>query len=178
MKILCTILLLALSAAFVQAQSIHEIQSNGDSEKTAAKFQVQNANLDIAYYKHLSEKGTYTRWYNYAFEVNDLFGNQGKAWRSTLFPDSTILVEGSSGYFTPFRFAISTILDPKSIYFLNTIINSNCAYTVDSVGIYCYYDRFHPNTSIVDTLIFEFTNLILKTRKFFRSFLCGLNRIW
>src|SRR5210317_57868 len=89
------------------------------------------------------EKSTYANWYNYGDAIDALGGNVAY-YRSTLFPDSTVQVEFSSGMGYVWQHSIGQVLDPTSIFFeINNLesFNEHNRYTLDSVGIYYRYWR-------------------------------------
>ena len=123
-------------------------------------------NFDMKYHKEnmrqLNAKTTESRWYNFAFAIDDILGGIGSLAWNNLFPDSTILVNYASGYGGTWVHMLGNTLDPKSDWFNDPsfapgemYINQHMPYTVDSVGMQFYYWRNHPDPTIVDTLVFE-----------------------
>jgi hypothetical protein len=116
--------------------------------------------------QNLNTKVVKSRWYDYASAIDDMLGGIASVSGNNLFPDSTILVNYSSGYSGTWIHLLGNTLDPKSDWFNDGTffpgelqINRHMPYTVDSVGLQFYYWRNHPDPSIVDTLIIEvFTN--------------------
>jgi hypothetical protein len=134
------------------------------------KKSTDEINFDMKLHKEnmrtLNSKNTESRWYNYAFALDDILGGIASLSWNNLFPDSTILVDYSSGYGGTWIHLLGNTLDPKSDWFNDPgffpgelYINEHMPYTVDTVGMQFYYWRNHPDPTIVDTLIFEvFTN--------------------
>lgn len=126
----------------------------------------EKVNLDlkpgINHLKAMNSKAQKSRWYNYGITMNNALSNISILNGHYLFPDSTIQVIYTSGPGTPSFHILGDVLDPKSEWFNDPFnypgelfINNYMPYTVDSVGVQFYYDRFHPDPTIVDTLIIE-----------------------
>ncbi|MBN2745748.1 MAG: T9SS type A sorting domain-containing protein [Bacteroidales bacterium] len=99
-----------------------------------------------------------SRWYGYGFELDNILGNIATATANNLWPDSTILVNYSSGYSGPWIHALGEAINPKSGVFTSPTdlnINQNMPYTIDSIGFYCIYYREAATASAVDTLMVQ-----------------------
>jgi len=108
-----------------------------------------------------------TRWYNFgnamAYDATTNYGDSSKLHGNNLFPDSTILVNyGSQGYAAPWIHNLGDVLDVSSSFFNDVgaypgevALTKTSIYNVDSLEFDCFYTRHHPDTTIVDTLVFE-----------------------
>lgn len=109
--------------------------------------------------RNQSTKATISRWFGYGFELDNQLGNIATAGANNFWPDTTILVNYSTGYSGPWIHAIGEALNPKSTIFNSSsalVINQYMPYTIDSVGFYCIYYRESATASAVDTLQFQF----------------------
>ncbi len=109
--------------------------------------------------REINNKTMKSRWYSFAFAIDDVLGNPASAAANYLWPDTTVLVHYSSGYSGPWIHALGECLNPTSSYFSSTTelnINKYMPYTIDSVGFYCIYSRDSSLASAVDTLQFQF----------------------
>lgn len=110
-------------------------------------------------------KASNERWYNFGETMDIFYGNTSDLNGNNLFPDTTILVNyGTSGYSGPWIHALTDVLDVKSSMFNDITLhpgelamNAASTYTLDSIGILCYYERNMVNPAIVDTLLIEVT---------------------
>jgi hypothetical protein len=155
--VLSTLMLFAL-AAVVMAQTPVVDYSN--------KVTTDHVKPDLKLHKNLlkakSDKAVESRWYNYAFTMDDVLGGIGYVGGNNLFPDTTILVNYSSGYAGPWIHILGNTLDPSNVDFndlglypTEMKINSYMPYTLDSVALHCFYWRNIANPAIVDTLLVE-----------------------
>lgn len=98
-----------------------------------------------------NEKTDVLTWFAYAEEQRSL---GGRTWGATpIFEDTTVLVEFSDvGFRSPSFNNVGQIFDPKGpLWFSQTIkLDSNDAYTVDSIAVPYSYQRFQ--TAVPDTL--------------------------
>ena len=107
-----------------------------------------------------SSKAVKSRWYSFAFALDDQLGNIATASANNMWPDTTILVHYSSGYSGPWIHALGEAINPTSSYFdpadpNDLKINAYMPYTIDSIGFYCIYYRGDSTASAVDTLQFQ-----------------------
>lgn len=103
----------------------------------------------------ISEKSTYENWFNYGEAIYNLGGNVSY-YRSTIFPDSTVQSEFSSGMGYVWQHSVGQVLDPTSPYYeIENLVSFNADnhYTLDSVGI--FYRYFRHQQSAPDTLIIQ-----------------------
>jgi len=109
-----------------------------------------------------SSKSSVSRWYNYGETMQQYHGIVSPLYYNYLFPDSTILVNYTSGYGSPWIHKLGDVLDVTSVMFNDPAIHPNALtidaltkYKLDSLYFHCMYDRNIANPSIVDTLLFE-----------------------
>lgn len=108
-----------------------------------------------------NSKTAKSRWYGFAFALDDQLGNIATLSANNIWPDSTILVDyGTSGFSGPWIHAIGEAINPTSTYFdpadpNDLKINKYMPYTIDSIGFYCIYYREANTASAVDTLQFQ-----------------------
>ncbi|HRZ43031.1 MAG TPA: T9SS type A sorting domain-containing protein [Bacteroidales bacterium] len=154
------LLLFSFAACFLMAAHaqtpVNDYSGKVPTEKIRFDSQLHKSML-----KARNSKTIKSRWYNYAFTMDDILQSSEVA-GNNLFPDSTILVNYTSGYSGTWVHLLGNTLDPSSDWFNDNgvypnemHINSLMPYTLDSVEFVCYYDRNHPNPAIVDTLIIE-----------------------
>ena len=104
---------------------------------------------------YIKQKSTVSGWYDYGDAIYSLGGNTSY-YRSPLFPDSTVLVEYSSGMGSNWQHSTGQILDPTSYYHEvngNTQLNPDNHYMLDSVGI--FYRYWRPQQGVPDTLVVQ-----------------------
>ena len=80
---------------------------------------------------------------------------------TTLFPDSSVLINYSTGPGSPFIHLMGEVVDIKSPYYASTLpFAATSPYTVDSIAVYYGYTRKHTApTDAADTLlIYTFSN--------------------
>jgi len=102
------------------------------------------------------------RWYNYGETMDIFHANTSKIYGNNLFPDTTILVNYSSGYAGPWIHSLGDVLDVKSM-FLNDAFShpgelamgAHSTFRVDSISFLCFYERNLNDPMVVDTLLFE-----------------------
>lgn len=111
--------------------------------------------------KDRADKAMRSRWYNYAFTMDDIFQSSSFAWNN-LFPDTTILVNYDTEYAGPWIHLLGNTLDPSSDWFNDNGVYPNdlhitefMPYTLDSVMYHFYYWRNLADPAVVDTLVFE-----------------------
>lgn len=106
-------------------------------------------------------------WYDYSDAC--FITNISTFHANFIFPDTTVVVtydDGSGGTVLggPWIHSISQVLDPTSYKFGilaqpgDITFGATDAYNVDSVGVFFFYNRNHPNANIVDTLVLEIGN--------------------
>lgn len=102
-----------------------------------------------------------SRWYHYGETIGNLRENPLYLYSGVLFPDSTVLVKFSNGYFPPEIHAIADVLDVTSPLFNGASYNGelyigkNSGYKLDTIDFHFFYTRNIKDTAIVDTLLFE-----------------------
>jgi|GEM_PF-519836 len=99
-----------------------------------------------------------TEWFNYGEDIYLIAQDQGgdvSYFRTFLFPDSTVLVEFTSGLGAPWKHSQGQVFDPVSPFFsvLSPEVSQYTPYTLDSIGFYYRYFRFQD--SAPDTLIIQ-----------------------
>lgn len=121
-----------------------------------------------------------SRWYNYGEAADALLGGgigQGPSVLrgNFLFPDSTILVNYSTGPGSTWIHNIADVLDIKSDLFNNSSIypgqlflSASNPYRLDSIGVWFIYER-NLSPSIVDTLQIEYNFVSTTQFSFFTS---------
>ena len=96
-----------------------------------------------------------SEWYNYGGTIYG-FGGETNYYRNTMFPDSTVVVQGSSDYFNVWIHSLGQTFDPTSFYYEidgNTVISEEVSYVIDSIAIpYRYY---RPQDGNPDTLFVQ-----------------------
>ncbi len=102
--------------------------------------------------------GDISSWFNYGEDIYQIAQDQGgdvSYFRNFLFPDSTVLVEFTSGLGAPWKHSQGQVFDPVSPLFsvLSPEVNQFTAYTLDSIGFFYRYFRFQD--SAPDTLIIQ-----------------------
>jgi len=108
-----------------------------------------------------SSKATLSRWYGFAFAIDDKLGNIATAGANNIWPDTTVLVNyGSSGYSGPWIHAIGECINPVSDWFDPAVptdldINKYMSYSVDSINFYGFYNRTAAHSSAVDTIAIQ-----------------------
>lgn len=113
------------------------------------------------FHNQASQSKSSSRWYNYAFEVDELLGNIGTSSANFIFPDTTINVSYGSTIGTPWIHGIGVILDPTSDWFNSSqpsgtmLISKLDSFQLDSIGFYCFYDR-NLGSTITDTLVIQY----------------------
>lgn len=139
-KIYATLSLFSIAfAAFSQGQNTHDRHEG--SEVPGNKL----------YSTQIKAGGGFTEWYNYGSEIYD-FGGNVDYFRLHLWPDSTVLVEFSSGLDNPWKHSIGQVFDPYSAFFEVNHPPVSGSYSVDSIAIPYRYFRFEngdPDTLLV-----------------------------
>jgi len=99
------------------------------------------------------ERTQTSEWYNYGQAIYDL-GGSVSYFRNYLFPDSTVVFEGSTGMAVVWKHSLGQVLDPTSFnFFNNTTLTSAMDYTLDSVRLWYRYFRFQSGAP--DTLVIQ-----------------------
>lgn len=132
-------------------------------DKTPVDKQINfNPDLHKAMMKASTAKTPQSRWYNFAYATDTLLGGISALNYNYLFPDTTTLVNYSTGYSGAWIHMLANTLDPKSANFNDNFtfpnalkINQYMDYSLDSVKFHFYYWRGINDPSIVDTLVFE-----------------------
>ena len=91
-----------------------------------------------------------TGWFNYFSDLENIWGFSALHYRSTLFPDSSVLVQNGTSFDWCFKLGYGQTFDPTSD-FHSTPIKDVAKYTVDSISIPYMY--FRPQKGNPDTLI-------------------------
>lgn len=94
-----------------------------------------------------------SEWYNYGQTIFDQQGDVSY-FRNFLFPDSTVLVEFTTGMGSVWKHSLGQVLDPTApnFSFTNTQLPEYVPYTLDSIAIPYRYFRFQhgaPDTLVV-----------------------------
>lgn len=123
-----------------------------------SKQKMENVNQTVKKFRaerSIATKATESRWFGYGFELDNQLGNIATIGLNNVWPDSTILVNYSTGYSGPWIHAIGEAVNPKSSIFAaggGLVINEFMPYTIDSIAFYCFYYRETATASAVDTL--------------------------
>jgi len=114
------------------------------------------------YQQPSNTKSWISRWYNYGETMEAFLGVTSPLYGNFLFPDSTILVNYTSGYGSPWIHKVADVLDVTSVMFNNPQLHPNALtidastkYRLDSIHFHCKYSRNINLTNVVDTLLFE-----------------------
>jgi len=158
-RILFLLFLFLFLNRIIAQNDVHPIQSNN---LNALKFDKDLSNKVLDSRKN-SSKSVTSRWYNYGETMELLQGTASSFYGNFLFPDSTIQVDyGTSGYGSAWIHKLGDVLDVTSVMFNDPILHPNemtldalSYYNLDSIKIFCIYQRKINNPSIVDTLVFE-----------------------
>ncbi|MGB0403275.1 MAG: T9SS type A sorting domain-containing protein [Salibacteraceae bacterium] len=139
MKLVSTLIALML---IVTIQAQETIESN------------YSPNLINHSYSSRADSDTLSAWLNYGRIIYDLQGDRSY-FRNYLYPDSTVVLEFSSGYSNVWKHSFGQVLDPKSVWFATEGISvkDTTLYSLDSVGV--RYRYFRWNDSIPDTLVVQ-----------------------
>lgn len=155
---------LALVISFTWASA----QNTGMGQVPANKPKLNDQELNLtAKAKSLKEifdarnaaKTPQSRWYNFAFSVDNILGNIATGSSNYFWPDSTALVNYSTGYSGTWIMGVADVFNPRSDWFEDAAemeVNDVMPYTLDSVGFYCFYYRDPSLANAVDTLNFQF----------------------
>jgi len=162
MKNIYLTIALLFSIGFAIAQSnlapTHGAEVSNLSKSDMVK--ISNTTLKHVETRNLNNKAINTRWFGYGFAMADfLGGSTSKASANNVWPDTTVLVNYSSGYSGPWIHAIAESLDPTSYVFDDPTklkINKYTPYNVDSIAFYCFYSRVASQASAVDSITFQF----------------------
>ncbi len=107
-------------------------------------------------------KNVFGRWYNYGETMDILNNGTASLHGNYLFPDSTILVHFGTSYGTPWIHKIGDLLDVTADIFNDSLlhhgeqhITESNFFSLDSLAIYCVYERNISDPNIVDTLLVE-----------------------
>ena len=153
MKKIYLTLALAMAFTWVSAQNYQAgpTLKISNSQQIAMKKAVANY--------HKESKAVNSRWYSYAFTIDNQNGNLGSLSFGYLFPDTNALFEYGTSTNSAWIHSIATVIDPKSSWFEEPgkqLITDTTPYTVDSIDILCSYYR-NTSSTVVDTLRFEVT---------------------
>jgi len=127
------------------------------------EIEIGISNTDVMpNYNQPATKNWISRWYNYGETMELYLGVVSPWYGNFLFPDSTILVNYTSGYSSAWLHKIADVLDVTSVMFNDPAIHPNALtidattkYKLDSIHFHCKYDRNIADPNIVDTLLFE-----------------------
>lgn len=105
-------------------------------------------------YSNRADEDTLSAWLNYGRLIYDLQGDRSY-FRNYLYPDSTVVLEFSSGYSNVWKHSFGQVLDPSSIWFASegNTLKDTTLYSLDSVAV--RYRYFRWNDSIPDTLVVQ-----------------------
>ena len=131
--------------ATVPSYGQHELSSAGP-EQPDTEYKSFNLRGDI----HQKAPELASSWFNFFAELRDTWGVNTVFFRTSLFPDSTVLVQNGTNFDFAFKHSFGQVLDPTSSYHFSPI-NSAAAYSVDTIGI--PYRYFRPQKANPDTLI-------------------------
>jgi hypothetical protein len=155
------LLLTALCALVFNLHAQLNIIPDVSQDKTPAGINLPQQS-PVHYDAASTNKSWLSRWYNYGETMELYHGVQSPWYGNFLFPDSTILVNYTSGYGSPWIHKLGDVLDVTSVMFNDATLHPNALtidattkYRLDSIHFHCMYDRNIANTSIVDTLLFE-----------------------
>ena len=150
---------LFLSAALVATAGFaQQVNMTGATEEAGQQELIKTFSVKDVAKANTSNKVLQSNWYDYADAYSTLYtatpyGLVG----NNLFPDSTVMVNyGTSGYSAPWIHSIAQYFDLDALAFTTafpTPIDRNRTFTIDSLyaaGVY-----FRPNTSMIDTLVFQ-----------------------
>ena len=155
--------LLMLAMGFVGSMFGQQLQTTTNSYPATGK----PANVNWPAFKQkFAQNGNRTTesyWLNYGITMDNLNGGLGEVNANYLCTDSLMLGEfGAGNYSAIWLHNIGDVLDVYADNFQmqdGIAWNNWNSYTVDSMSILYLYERNHPNTSIVDTLVVElYTN--------------------
>lgn len=109
--------------------------------------------------RNAANKALTSRWYNAAFTIDNLVGDIGTSAANFIFPDSTLLVNYSTGLGAPWIHSVAEVCDPQSSWYDSSdpavlSIKSWDNYTIDSIGFYGFYTRNTVSTT-PDTLVIQ-----------------------
>lgn len=145
--------LLLIQCDIVKSQSIQFSNSEAIAEFERIPSSTSSAGGDMSY------------WFNYGEDIWQIADDQGgdvSYFRNHLFPDSTVLVEFTSGLGSPWKHSLGQVFDPISPLFsvFSPELNQFTPYNLDSIGFYYRYFRFQdsaPDTLIVQ--VYEHDNI-------------------
>ncbi len=137
-------LLLSFSVLAFFASAQNSFINSGD-ERPAVKT---HSPLSVSQPK---SGGGFTEWFNFGEEIYN-YSLDASYFQMHLWPDSTVLVEFTSGFNNPWKHSVGQVFDPYSIYFQLSHPQVIGDYSVDSIAIpYAYFRYQHdaPDTLIV-----------------------------
>jgi len=153
-------LITLLAIIFFTGTVFSQIAVKQNEKDLPQKFINSKINKTAHFKKSIA--ATNTRWYNFGETMNTFYQNTSVLYGNNLFPDTTILVHYTSGYSGPWIHALGDVLDVKSGFFNDVSLHPGelamsklSTYTIDSIGILCYYERHLTDPNIVDTLRIE-----------------------
>ncbi len=154
MKNIYLTMIMLVSFAWASAQLTPSIHEAGD-----AKLHPMDQTSSNAFAKsHASTKGTETAWFHQPSAFSDLYlgANFTDFYGFGVFPDSTMLYDGSGDGSHIFNHQMGIIMDPVSEVFQMDVNNwnVNTAMTMDSVAIGISYSRNTAST-VVDTIVMQ-----------------------
>ncbi len=155
-----------------QANDIQVVNSKKEvSDISQAELQTKAQSEIKSFFKrNNNSKVIKSRWYNAAFTIDNVLGGIGTVNANNIFPDTTILVDyGTMGFSGPWIHSIAECVDPMSIWYSDPnelTINGDMPYTVDSIALYCIYER-NTDATVVDTLLIQLRNAGTDARGWF-----------
>lgn len=147
-------LMLGFGWAMAQNQNV-EIKKEADQLSANEMISLNQSVQKFRAERNTDSKVMKSRWYGFGFELDNQLGNIGLAEANNLWPDSTVLVNYSTGYSGPWIHSLGEAINPKSSIFNSSTalnINQNMPYTIDSIGFYGFYNRSTALSNAVDTI--------------------------
>ncbi|MDY0215716.1 MAG: T9SS type A sorting domain-containing protein [Bacteroidales bacterium] len=155
MKKISTTLVVLLTFALTYGQMPTMNHPSGKKDDARLK------NIQINKTKTNKDRST-SRWINYADAAQEMLGLEFTLNANNLFPDTSIKVLYSGGEVGgPWIHALADVVDVTSLYFNDDfnspgelLLNNNSQFKLDSILMYCFYDR-NLGEDVVDTLLVE-----------------------
>lgn len=129
------------------------ILTNGVFAQETLEKTIPARSVNVSY-SNRADEDTLSAWLNYGRLIYDLQGDRSY-FRNYLYPDSTVVLEFSSGYGNVWKHSFGQVLDPSSIWFASegNTLRDTTLYSLDSVAV--RYRYFRWNDSITDTLVVQ-----------------------
>jgi hypothetical protein len=160
--------------------SVYAQQSTPENLNRQSLTAPKSTNTIFGFKEKNVERSATSRWYNYGEAADAMLGggvgNGPSELRGNfLFPDSTILVNYSSGPGATWVHNLADVLDVKSTLFNDPTIypgelnlTASDPYRLDSIGVWFLYDR-NLSSSIIDTLVIEYNYVSTTQYSYFMS---------